>query len=109
MVVYFSLAALPLFGIGQAMIPASNVEARRYAFWLLTIYVACGLGMLLTTSFLGLRRYLRGRRLQMPASMTALWLGIGSAMPSCALDRGVASVGLRRRSRPWGASVRRTR
>ena len=80
MVVFFSLAALPLFGMGQAMIPASQVEARRYAFWLLTIYVGCGLGMLLTTSFLGLRRYLRGRRLQMPATMTALWLGIGSAM-----------------------------
>lgn len=80
MVVYFSLAALPLFGIGQAMIPATNVEGRRYAFWMLTIYVGCGLGMLLTTSFLGLRRYLRGRRLQMPASMTALWLGLGVAM-----------------------------
>ncbi|MFT3880168.1 MAG: hypothetical protein QM703_10970 [Gemmatales bacterium] len=80
MVVYFSLAALPLFGVGQAMIPASNIEGRRYAFWMLTIYVGCGLGMLLTTSFLGLRRYLRGRRLQMPASMTALWLGLGTAM-----------------------------
>lgn len=80
MVVYFSLAALPLFGVGQAMIPATNIEGRRYAFWMLTIYVACGLGLLLTTSFLGLRRYLRGRRLQMPASMTGLWLGLGSAM-----------------------------
>lgn len=80
MVVYFSLAALPLFGIGQAMIPATNIEGRRYAFWMLTIYVGCGLGMLLTTSFLGLRRYLRGRRLHMPASMTAMWLGIGTAM-----------------------------
>lgn len=80
MVIYFSLAALPLFGVGQAMIPASNIEGRRYAFWMLTIYVGCGLGMLLTTSFLGLRRYLRGRRLHMPTSMTALWLGLGAAM-----------------------------
>lgn len=80
MVVYFSLAALPLFGVGQAMIPATDLVGRRYAFWMLTIYVACGLGMLLTTSFLGLRRYLRGRRLQMPASMTALWLGLGAAL-----------------------------
>ncbi len=80
MVIYFSLAALPLFGVGQAMIPATNIEGRRIAFWMLTIYVGCGLGMLLTTSFLGLRRYLRGRRLQMPASMTALWLGLGTAM-----------------------------
>jgi hypothetical protein len=79
-IVYFSLAALPLFGLGQALLPAHDVAGRRYAFWLLTMYVACGLGLLLTTSFLSLRRYLRGRRLQMPAAMTGLWLGLGTAL-----------------------------
>ncbi len=57
-VIYFSLAALPLFGIGQRFIPAGEVDARRYAFKLLCIYTASGLGLLMTTSFLGLRRYL---------------------------------------------------
>lgn len=76
-VVYFSLAALPLFGIGQAFIPASNEASRRYAFVLLCVYVACALGLLLTTSFLGLRRYLRQRRLEMPAPMASTWLTIG--------------------------------
>jgi len=80
MLIYFSLAALPLFGLGQAILPAADHERRRYAFWLLTLYVACGLGMLLTTSFLGLRRYLRGRRLQMPAAMTGMWLGLGAGL-----------------------------
>jgi len=42
--------------------------------------VASALGLLLTTSFLGLRRYLRQRRLQMPLDMAGLWLGIGAVM-----------------------------
>jgi hypothetical protein len=79
-VVYFSLAALPLFGIGQVLIPAENTGSRRYAFLLLCIYVACGLGLLLTTSFLGLRRYLRQRRLEMPLAMAGMWLVMGCVL-----------------------------
>ncbi len=79
-VVYFSLAALPLFGIGQWFIPATNVAGRRYAFWLLCVYVASGLGLLVTTSFLGLRRYLRQRRIEMPTLMANLWLGCGAVI-----------------------------
>lgn len=76
-VVYFSLAALPIFGLGQALVPAEDRASRRYTFLLLCFYVACGLGLLLTTSFLGLRRYLRKRGAKMPASMTASWLTAG--------------------------------
>jgi len=79
-VVYFSLAALPLFGLGQAFIPAGDVLRHRYAFLLLASYVASGLGLLLTTSFLGLRRYLRQRRLQMPLAMTGVWLSVGAVL-----------------------------
>ena len=79
-VVYFSLAALPLFGVGQWFIPATNVGGRRYAFWLLCVYVGSGLGLLLTTSFLGLRRYLRQRRIEMPTLMANLWLGTGGVL-----------------------------
>ncbi len=79
-VVYFSLAALPLFGLGQLLIPNTEPGRRRYAFGLLCIYVASGLGLLLTTSFLGLRRYLRQRKLQMPMAMTGLWLTVGAVL-----------------------------
>ncbi len=79
-VVYFSLAALPLFGIGQVFIPSADLPARQYAFTLLCIYTASGLGLLLTTSFLGLRRYLRQRQLEMPLAMINAWLGIGGAL-----------------------------
>jgi len=43
-VVWFSLAALPLFGIGQSLIPPVDAQRRRYAFWLMAIYVGSGLG-----------------------------------------------------------------
>ncbi len=79
-VVYFSLAALPLFGVGQWFIPQANVAARRYVFGLLCVYVASGLGLLLTTSFLGLRRYLRQRMIEMPTLMANLWLGTGAVV-----------------------------
>ncbi len=79
-VVYYSMVALTLFGIGQTFIPASNAAARLSAFRYLFVYVASALGLLLTTSFLGLRRYLRQRGLQMPGDMAGLWLGLGSIM-----------------------------
>jgi hypothetical protein len=84
-VVYFSLAALPMFGLGQAFIPTSNTGSRRYAFVLLCVYVASALGLLLTTSFLSLRRYLRQRRLEMPAPMVGAWLTTGVALIICLL------------------------
>ena len=79
-VLYFSLAALPLFGIGQKWIPSSDVGRRQYAFGLLAIYVAAGLALLVTTSFLGLRRYLRQRRVEMPTPMAATWVVTGAVL-----------------------------
>src|SRR5258708_15186834 len=79
-VVYFSLAALPIFGLGQTLIPAEEGSRRAYTFWLAAADVGSGLGLLLTTSFLGLRRYLRQRKLRMPVSMTATWMGFGAVL-----------------------------
>jgi len=79
-VVYFSMAALPIFGLGQAFIFNEDLHSRRFVFKLLVVYVAAALGLLVTTSFLGLRRYLRQRRLEMPAEMAGAWLGVGGIM-----------------------------
>ncbi|MGD9633037.1 MAG: DUF4129 domain-containing protein [Pirellulales bacterium] len=79
-VLYFSLAALPLFGIGQHWIPAAETGRRRYVFSLLLVYVASALALLVTTSFLGLRRYLRQRRIEMPAPMAVNWVGLGAVL-----------------------------
>ncbi len=84
-VIYFSLAALPLFGLGQWFIPVENLGSRRFAFWMMAIYVASGLLLLLNTSFLGLRRYLRQRRLEMPLDMATTWLSVGTVMVAALL------------------------
>lgn len=79
-VIYFSLGALPIFGIGQWTIPVSDAPARWYGFCLAWVFVAAALTLLLTTSFLGLRRYLRQRHLTMPAAMAGAWMTLGGLM-----------------------------
>ncbi|PQO38111.1 DUF4129 domain-containing protein [Blastopirellula marina] len=76
-VVYFSLGALPIFGFGQAFAPSLAPANRWYLFTLLVAYVFAALCLLVTTSFLGLRRYLQQRGVEMPLSMTGTWLGVG--------------------------------
>lgn len=76
-VVYFSLAALPIFGFGQALAGSQVADKKWYLFTLLVSYVFAALCLLVTTSFLGLRRYLQTRGLVMPLSMTGTWLGVG--------------------------------
>ncbi len=76
-VIYFSLAALPLFAIGQALLPANADVSRKRAMTFVVVYMAAALGLLVTTSFLGLRRYLRQRYLRMPPSVAFAWLKLG--------------------------------
>ncbi len=84
-VLYFSLGALPIFGLGQLAIPAANAAGRAHAFLLLVLYVAAALGLLLITSFLGLRRYLRQRYLVMPPSMAGAWFTLGATLVAVVL------------------------
>ncbi len=79
-VVWFSVAALPLFGLGQMLLPAGDAAARSAGFVYLFVYVAAALGLLLTTSFLGLRRYLRQRYLTMPGRMAFGWIRFGASV-----------------------------
>jgi hypothetical protein len=79
-VVYFSLLALPLFGIGQVLLPADASGSRRWGLAFLVVYMAAALGLLVTTSFLGLRRYLRQRYLKMPVSIALAWVKFGGGI-----------------------------
>lgn len=79
-VVYFSLFALMIFGAGELFIPPADLARRNFGFALLWIYAAAALGLLLTTSFLGLRRYLRQRRLVMPHNIARSWIGQGAIL-----------------------------
>jgi Domain of unknown function (DUF4129) len=79
-VVYFSLAALPLFGVGQMLLPGGDAHLRRMGLAYLLVYLAAALGLLLTTSFLGLRRYLRQRHLRMPGGIAFGWVRFGVSL-----------------------------
>ncbi len=78
-VMYLALAALPLFGLGQFFL-RQDAETWRRAQWLLGLYLFASLSLLVTTSFLGLRRYLRQRRVDMPADVSVAWLAGGLVM-----------------------------
>lgn len=84
-VVWFSVAAIPLFGIGQMLLPGGDQAARHAGFVWLFVYVSAALGLLLTTSFLGLRRYLRQRYLVMPGFIAFGWIRFGVMLAALVL------------------------
>ena len=61
-VIYFAVLTMPTFGIAQGFIPASDLPSRRWVFQLFVAYILASLGLLMTTSLIGLMRYLHGRR-----------------------------------------------
>lgn len=73
-VLYFALFAIPLFGVGELAIPA---EHRSGAFYCLFAYLACALSLLVVTSLVGLRRYLRQRGVAMSTEMSLQWISFG--------------------------------
>jgi hypothetical protein len=79
-VIYFALAALPLFALGQSLVDPGDEKRRQATFLQMTGYVASALALLVTTSLLGLRRYLRQRKAKIPGTMTASWLGLGAVV-----------------------------
>jgi hypothetical protein len=79
-VLYFSFAAVPVFGLGEILLRSNDIAGRRFAFVLLFCYVASALVLLLLTSFLGLRRYLRQRYLVMPGSIASTWITQGAVL-----------------------------
>lgn len=77
-------AALPLFGIGQFWL-RSDPQLQRAAMVALALYLFATLSLLVATSFLGIRRYLRQRAVDMPANVAAAWLGGGVLMTALIL------------------------
>ncbi|MEM8910433.1 MAG: DUF4129 domain-containing protein [Planctomycetota bacterium] len=72
-VLYLAAAALPLFGLGQFFL-RGDAASWSQARWFLTLYLFSALSLLVVTSFLNLRRYLRQRHTEMPTDATMAWL-----------------------------------
>ena len=84
-VLYFSFAAVPVFGLGELFIASGDTAGRQRCFVFLMLYLTAALGLLLLTSFLGLRRYLRQRYLQMPPTISGQWISTGINISSVVL------------------------
>ena len=83
-VMYLALGALPLFGLGQFFLRNNNASWAS-AKYLLAFYLFASLSLLVTTSFVGLRRYLRQRKVEMPADVTIAWLSAGLVLIAAVL------------------------
>ena len=79
-VLYFALAALPVFALGQSLIDPADSARRRATFLDMAVYIGSALGLLVTTSLMGLRRYLEERGARVPAALTLGWLGLGGGL-----------------------------
>ena len=79
-VLYYSLATLPLFGIGQFFLSQTASAPSESGFHMLVTYLCAAAGLLLTTSLMGLRRYLRQRSIKMPTMIARQWMTSGARM-----------------------------
>jgi hypothetical protein len=75
-VLWLTAAALPVFGAGQVFLQ-NNPSLQQSALMALAIYMFATLSLLVATSFLGVRRYLRQRGVEMPGNVSRAWLGGG--------------------------------
>lgn len=79
-VLYFALAALPVFALGQSLVDPADAARRRATFLDMAVYIGSALGLLVTTSLMGLRRYLEERGAKVPAALTLGWMGLGGGL-----------------------------
>ena len=83
-VLWLAAAALPIFGLGQFVLPQDE-RWQQSAISALAIYLFATLSLLVTTSFLGVRRYLRQRGVDMPGDVSTAWLAGGVIMTAVML------------------------
>ena len=79
-VLYFGLAALPVFALGQSLIPGDDAARRSATFFDMAVYIGSALALLVTTNLFGLRRYLAERGATISPVLTGAWLALGAGL-----------------------------
>ena len=75
-VFYLAIAAFPIFGVGQWFV---NSNSSGFSiFFLFAVYLTSGLGLLMVTSLLGLKRYVNKRGVSIPEPVAMNWLFVGT-------------------------------
>ena len=75
-VFYLAVAAFPIFGFGQWFVSPNT--SGFSIFLLFAVYLTSGLGLLMVTSLLGLKRYVNKRGITVPEPIAMNWLFVGS-------------------------------
>ena len=72
-VMYFSLFAVVVFGLGHRVL-AGHPREQHHAFWCMVVYLGCALGVLAMSALCGLQLYVRHRGTRLPPAVVWLWL-----------------------------------
>lgn len=76
-ILYFSLFAIPAFGIGVYFFGEEHLVSRLYLGALLFVYLWCALSLLFLSSFSQLCTYFEKRGLTVPDAVGIPWLAVG--------------------------------
>ncbi len=87
-IIYFSLFAVPVFGLGVYLFGAEQSGARVRLGAFLFIYLWCALALLSMSSLGQLRAYFAGRGMALPEGLALTWLGLGVALVTVVLVMG---------------------
>lgn len=84
-VFYFAFLAIPMFAIGQNMIPEASPDAVQALFVHTIVYIASSLLLLMFTSYEGLRRYFNSRETNLPGHVGGFWIITGALIVFAAI------------------------
>lgn len=88
-ILYFSLFAIPAFGLGIYLFDARDYAARlRMGAWLF-LYLWCAFALLFLSSLGQLRAYFEQRNVSLPDGIGLTWLAIGCFVVTATLVMGV--------------------
>jgi len=90
-VFYFAFLAIPMFAVGQNMIPKASPDAISALFRHTVVYIASSLLLLMFTSYASLRRYFNLRETNVPGHVGGFWIIAGALIvfAAIALARGM--------------------
>ncbi len=84
MIFYFSLVAVPAFGLGVYLFSPDS-QGRFYLGALLFVYIWCAISLLFLSSLAQVRAYFVTRGVTLPEQIGIPWLGLGFALVSLAV------------------------
>ena len=77
---YFLIGGLPLFGLGQILMPMNDAAGHRAVAGHFLVYITALLGLLMLSSITGLHRYLSRHRAEIPDRVAWRWVITGSIL-----------------------------